>query len=63
MVSITSSVQTGIGDGGMYSLWAGLLVVSELLIVLVWWKGGSWREKATQREEVEAERSRRSAAN
>ena len=29
----------------MYSLWAGLMVLSELLILLVWWKGGQWRQK------------------
>ncbi|RPD56171.1 vacuolar DHA amino acid exporter [Lentinus tigrinus ALCF2SS1-7] len=38
-------LQNAIGDGGMYSLWAGLLVFSELLILLVWWKGGAWRAK------------------
>ncbi|OBZ71307.1 hypothetical protein A0H81_08577 [Grifola frondosa] len=38
-------LQDTIGDGGMYSLWGGIMVVSELLILLVWWKGGEWREK------------------
>ena len=40
------------GDGGMYTLWAGFMVVSELLMVLVWWKGGVWREKAVEREKA-----------
>ncbi|EMD39683.1 hypothetical protein CERSUDRAFT_111994 [Gelatoporia subvermispora B] len=39
-----------IGDGGLYSLWAGLTVIAELLIVLVWWKGAAWREVAEARE-------------
>ncbi|KAH9912334.1 MFS general substrate transporter [Epithele typhae] len=34
-----------IGDGGLYSLWAGLIVLSEALLLLVWWKGGAWRQK------------------
>ncbi|KAI0754630.1 MFS general substrate transporter [Daedaleopsis nitida] len=38
-------LQDAIGDGGMYSLWAGLLVLSELMILLVWWKGHAWRQK------------------
>ncbi|KAL7279742.1 hypothetical protein ACG7TL_006149 [Trametes sanguinea] len=38
-------LQQAIGDGGLYSLWAGIMLLSELLIVLVWWKGGAWREK------------------
>lgn len=41
--------QESIGDGGLYSLWGGLTLISELLIVLVWWKGGHWREKAIAR--------------
>ncbi|KAI0632989.1 MFS general substrate transporter [Trametes polyzona] len=38
-------IQDAIGDGGLYSLWTGLMIVSELLILLVWWKGGTWRRK------------------
>ncbi|KAI0643019.1 MFS general substrate transporter [Trametes meyenii] len=38
-------LQNVIGEGGLYSLWAGLLVLAGLLILLVWWKGGLWREK------------------
>ncbi|KAH9891990.1 MFS general substrate transporter [Cubamyces lactineus] len=34
-----------IGDGGLYTLWGGIMILSELLILLVWWKGGAWREK------------------
>ncbi|KAF7799395.1 hypothetical protein EIP86_010627 [Pleurotus ostreatoroseus] len=45
-------MQLGLGDGGMYTLWAGFMVVSELLMVLVWWKGGAWREKEVEREKA-----------
>lgn len=39
-------MQTTIGDGGTYTLWGGLVLIAELLIVLVWWKGKAWRERA-----------------
>ncbi|TFK81569.1 vacuolar DHA amino acid exporter [Polyporus arcularius HHB13444] len=44
-------LQNAIGDGGMYSLWAGLIFLSELLILLVWWKGGAWRAKWELKEQ------------
>ena len=34
----------------MYSLWAGLMIIAELLILLVWWKGGQWRQKSELKE-------------
>lgn len=40
------SLQTSLGDGGLYSLWGGLVLIAELLIILVWWKGKEWRERA-----------------
>jgi len=45
-------LDNAIGEGGLYSLWAGLLVVTEGLILLVWWKGGQWRERAEAREKA-----------
>ncbi|EPT02266.1 hypothetical protein FOMPIDRAFT_73914 [Fomitopsis schrenkii] len=48
---IAVPLQESIGDGGLYSLWGGLTLISELLIVLVWWKGGHWREKAIARQD------------
>src|SRR5258708_29541764 len=36
---IAAPLQDTIGDGGLYSLWAGLLVVTELMILLVIWRG------------------------
>ncbi|KAI0078221.1 MFS general substrate transporter [Panus rudis PR-1116 ss-1] len=43
-------LELAIGDGGLYTLWAGLMVIAELLIILVWWKGGEWREKSERKE-------------
>ena len=47
---IAAPLQDTIGDGGLYSLWAGLLVVMELMILLVIWRGQRWREEAEKRE-------------
>ncbi|EPT02276.1 hypothetical protein FOMPIDRAFT_1118572, partial [Fomitopsis schrenkii] len=43
-------LQESIGDGGLYILWRRLTLVSDFLILLVWWKGGQMREKAIARE-------------
>ncbi|KAI0358910.1 MFS general substrate transporter [Trametes cingulata] len=38
-------LQDNIGDGWMYTLWGGLMALTDVLILLVWWKGRHWREK------------------
>ncbi|EPT00310.1 hypothetical protein FOMPIDRAFT_1123038 [Fomitopsis schrenkii] len=43
---IAVPLQNSLGDGGLYSLWGGLVVIAELLIILVLWKGKAWRERA-----------------
>ncbi|KAI0919022.1 hypothetical protein AcV5_002046 [Taiwanofungus camphoratus] len=43
------SLQGAIGDGGMYSVWGGLMVVSEL-VILVWWEGRKWQEEGVAME-------------
>ena len=42
------------GDGWLYTLWAGILVLCELLFLLVQLRGGAWRKAAD-----ECERARR----
>jgi len=49
-VEVAVPIQNTIGDGGLYTLWAAVLVVAELLILLVIWKGDKWREEAEQDE-------------
>jgi len=39
-----------LGDGGLYSIWAGLLVLTELMVLLVIWRGQRWREEEEERE-------------
>ncbi|KAI9451117.1 MFS general substrate transporter [Lactarius psammicola] len=43
-------LQNAMGDGGLYTLWAGILVLCELMILLVRRRGGAWREIADERE-------------
>jgi len=47
---IAFPLQQAMGDGGLYMLWAGLLVITELMILLVIWKGQHWREAEETRE-------------
>ena len=36
--------------GWLYTIWAGLMLLSGSFTMLVWWKGGQWREAAEARE-------------
>ncbi|THH05496.1 hypothetical protein EW145_g4755 [Phellinidium pouzarii] len=45
-------LQTSIGDGGLYTIWAGLLGVSGILITFVLWRGKEWREIDAAKEEA-----------
>ncbi|EJD50728.1 vacuolar DHA amino acid exporter [Auricularia subglabra TFB-10046 SS5] len=47
---IAVPIQDAIGDAGLYMIWAGLLVVMELLILLTAKRGKAWRERAEERE-------------
>ena len=47
---IAAPLRLAIGDGGLYLLWAGLLIIMELMIILVIWKGQHWREEEEGRE-------------
>ncbi|WWD17099.1 hypothetical protein CI109_101536 [Kwoniella shandongensis] len=49
MSQIAVPIRNGIGDGGMYSLFAGLVGVSCGLIVLLYFKGESLRIRALER--------------
>ncbi|KAG1731690.1 MFS general substrate transporter [Suillus lakei] len=47
---IAVPLQDAIGDGGLYTLWAGLMVAIECMILLVLYKGRKWREASVERE-------------
>ncbi|KAH7099006.1 vacuolar DHA amino acid exporter [Auriculariales sp. MPI-PUGE-AT-0066] len=48
---IAVPLQDGIGDAGLYMIWAGLVIVMELLLLLLAKKGTMWREKAERDEQ------------
>ncbi|KAK7464755.1 hypothetical protein VKT23_005962 [Stygiomarasmius scandens] len=50
VTEIAVPMQDGLGDGWMYTIIAGLMVISGLLIVLVMLKGSNWRASEEQRE-------------
>ncbi|KAI6041444.1 vacuolar DHA amino acid exporter [Pisolithus marmoratus] len=43
-------LQDAIGGGGLYTIWAGLMLFAELLILLVLYKGKQWREASIEKE-------------
>ncbi|KAJ8597216.1 MFS general substrate transporter [Rhizopogon salebrosus TDB-379] len=43
-------LQDAIGDRGLYTIWAGVIVVIECLILLVLCKGRKWRETCVEKE-------------
>ena len=47
---IAAPLHQAIGDGGLYTVWAGLLIVMELMVLLVIWRGQRWREEEERRE-------------
>ncbi|KAG1763051.1 MFS general substrate transporter [Suillus occidentalis] len=47
---IAVPLQDSIGDGGLYTLWAGLVIITECIILLVLYKGRKWREASDERE-------------
>ena len=51
-MEVAVPLQDSIGDGGLYSLWAGLLVLCELLLLLVRARGGPWRVSVEEREKA-----------
>lgn len=47
---IAVPLQGAIGDGGLYTAWAGMLLLAELMILLVLYKGKRWRETSNMTE-------------
>lgn len=43
-------LQDAIGDGGLYTIWAGLMLFAELVILLVLYRGKQWREASIEKE-------------
>jgi hypothetical protein len=45
-------MQNSLGDGGLYSLWAVIVIICEVLILLVRARGERWRTDAEERAKV-----------
>lgn len=43
--------KNALGDGWLYTLWAGLVILINVALLLVMWKGERWRESARLREQ------------
>ncbi|KII84166.1 hypothetical protein PLICRDRAFT_373056 [Plicaturopsis crispa FD-325 SS-3] len=50
---IAIPLQDNIGDGGLYTMWAALLLVGELLILMTIRQGSWWRERSQRRDEMQ----------
>ena len=44
-----------IGNGPLYSIWTGLLILAEILLLIVWRKGRRWREARAEKIERKEE--------
>ncbi|EIW74247.1 MFS general substrate transporter [Coniophora puteana RWD-64-598 SS2] len=49
-------LQNAIGDGGLYTLWAGLMLFAQGMILLVLYKGRKWREQSIEAETARQDR-------
>ncbi|KAF8959126.1 major facilitator superfamily domain-containing protein [Flammula alnicola] len=49
-IEVAVPLQDVLGDGWMYTVWAGVVSLGCLCILLVWWKGEQWRLEAEMRE-------------
>ncbi|KAH6911807.1 major facilitator superfamily domain-containing protein [Coprinopsis sp. MPI-PUGE-AT-0042] len=49
-IEIAVPMQDGLGDGWMYTIWTGILMLSGGLLILVQFYGQQWRERAEARE-------------
>jgi len=54
---IAIPLQDAVGDGGLYTLWGGLMLLAELMILLVLYKGRQWREANIEAERQKTELS------
>ncbi|KIJ54897.1 hypothetical protein M422DRAFT_153520 [Sphaerobolus stellatus SS14] len=54
---IAVPLQDALGDGGLYTLWAGIMLLASISIWITIKKGAQWRESADEREKRKSEES------
>ncbi|KAF8517402.1 MFS general substrate transporter [Hysterangium stoloniferum] len=57
ITEIAVPLQDGLGDGGLYALWAGIIVVMNVLVLLTLYKEGAWRDAVEEREKNQREKT------
>ncbi|KAG2115522.1 MFS general substrate transporter [Suillus clintonianus] len=50
-------LQVAIGDGGLYTLWSGLMIIMQVLILVVLYKGRKWREACEEKDKRMSQQS------
>lgn len=48
-LEVAVPLQDGMGDGGLYIMWAGLMLILDLIVLVVLYKGKQWREKSSEK--------------
>ncbi|KAG1748955.1 vacuolar DHA amino acid exporter [Suillus paluster] len=51
-------IQVAIGDGGLYTLWGGIMIIMEVLTLTVLYKGKKWREACEEKDKQKSEQPR-----
>ncbi|KAG2157590.1 MFS general substrate transporter [Suillus bovinus] len=54
-IEVAIPIQAAIGDGGLYTLWGGIMVIMEILTLAVFYKGKKWREACEERDKRESQ--------
>ncbi|KAG0705320.1 vacuolar DHA amino acid exporter [Suillus ampliporus] len=48
-------IQVAIGDGGLYTIWGGIMIIMEVLTLTVLYNGKKWREACEEKDKRKAE--------
>ncbi|KAG1736765.1 vacuolar DHA amino acid exporter [Suillus lakei] len=48
-IEVAIPIQVTIGDGGLYTLWGGIMIIMEVLTLAVLYKGKKWREACEEK--------------
>lgn len=49
-IEVAIPIQVAIGDGDLYTLWGGIMIIMEALILAVLYKGQKWREACEEKD-------------
>ncbi|KAG1900729.1 MFS general substrate transporter [Suillus fuscotomentosus] len=49
-IEVAIPIQVAIGDGGLYTIWGGIMIIMEVLTLSVFYKGKKWREACEEKD-------------